>query len=72
MAKNITKEASSNISMFEYDPTKKELIVEFKGGRQYKYFDVPQHIITAFQNSESFGSFHNKNIKGKYKEKKID
>ena len=67
----VTAEASSNILGFDYDPEKKELIVEFKGNRRYLYLNIPEGIVRAFQNSPSFGKFHNKNIRGKYEEVKL-
>lgn len=46
------------------------MIVEFKGGGKYEYFDVPLEEIQAFVGAPSVGRFFNENIRGKYNEEK--
>ena len=63
---------SSNIDSFEYDTIKKELVIQFKGGRKYKYFDVPRDIVNGFKKAKSFGGWFNFCIKDCYKYERMD
>jgi hypothetical protein len=62
---------SSNIIMSEYDESKKTLVITFKAGTQYKYFDVLHRDYVRFEISESQGSVFNKTMKN-YKYEKLD
>lgn len=46
---------SSRITSIEYDPTSKELVINYVKGGSYKYFEVPQKEFDEFNNSESVG-----------------
>lgn len=56
---------SSNISNLEHDG--KDLIVTFKGGKSYVYFDVPSKEVLRCVKAESVGSYFQQNIKNNYK-----
>lgn len=57
---------STTISQHGYDPTKQQMTVQFKNGNIYRYSGVPQKVFDQYQASESQGSFHANNIKGRY------
>jgi len=46
---------SSRIKSIEYDPTSKELVINYVKGGSYRYFEVPQKEFDEFNNSESVG-----------------
>ena len=54
---------STNIKSSIYDEEKKELIIEFKGGRKYMFEKVPLNIYGSFKRAKSQGSYFNKNIR---------
>ena len=43
------------------------LIVEFKNGGQYEYFDVPEAVYEGMVRSPSKGQYHAQQIKGVYR-----
>lgn len=65
MEKRLSPE-SSNIMLAEYDKENKTLVIEFKGGSQYRYKDVPEEVWIAYKGAESVGKFFYKYIKDKY------
>ncbi len=62
---------SSNILMSEYNESDKSLVITFKAGTQYKYFDVLHRDYVRFEISESQGQVFNKTMKN-YKYEKLD
>ena len=62
---------SSNIDAISYDTDEEKLLVTFKGGSSYEYFNVPQDVFDQLETAESKGSFMAKNIKGKFEYKKL-
>ena len=63
---------SSTISAIEYyDKIKKELVIEFKGGSQYLYKEVPEETFEAMKKAESKGIYFHANIKNKFETVKI-
>lgn len=59
---------SSNLSMIRYDDETNTLEVEFRGGRVYQYFDVPQPLFEGLRDAtESHGKYLNAHIKGHYR-----
>ena len=62
---------SSNLSKTEYDTETKKLLVEFKNGLKYEYYEVPHKLHVLFRMSESQGKFFSLNISKTYKYKKI-
>jgi hypothetical protein len=58
---------SSNIAGFDYIPAQKVLIVEFKNGGRYNYYDVPEVMFERMKQAESKGQFLAQNIKNAYR-----
>lgn len=58
---------SSSISVIE-ETGRGTLIVEFRRGGKYEFFDVPSEVIRDFVAAESAGKFFNQNIRGHYRE----
>jgi hypothetical protein len=60
---------SSNLEAACYNGTSKEMIVQFKGGTQYRYFDIPQELWNEFadtfsgEDGKSAGKFFHANIR---------
>ena len=55
---------SSNVGSVGYDPLKKVMEVEFKGGSLYRYANVPHSLFKGFISTESPGKFFHQNVKG--------
>ena len=67
MIKNKVKiEGSNQISEIAYDQDSENLYVKFVRGSWYEYSGVPLSVYAEFLASESKGSYHYRNIKGKY------
>ncbi len=62
---------STNLKAVEYNKIQKTLIVKFKSGLSYIYFDVPNEIYTNLLNAESKGKYFHTHIKGVYGYSKI-
>jgi hypothetical protein len=58
---------SSSIARFGYDDTASILVVEFKKGYSYNYFDVPADVFEQMKNAGSKGQFLTDRIKGTYR-----
>ena len=67
MKKHNVKSSSIN----SIGETKGGMIVEFKGGARYKYFDVPSEIVGELIGADSVGKYFNSNILGQYKEELV-
>ncbi len=63
---------SSNLNSIGYDLSSRTLEIEFNNGAIYLYFSVPQTIYNNLMRASSHGRYFNRNIKGKYKYKKIE
>ncbi len=59
--------ASSNLERCRYDDKNTILEIEFKGGRIYQYFDVPQGIYDGLLHAPSKGQFFNEMIKNSFR-----
>jgi hypothetical protein len=57
---------STSILGYEYLVEEQTLIVEFKHGGRYKYYDVPQEVAEEMRAAPSKGQFIALNIKGTY------
>ena len=62
---------SSNLTNSTYDTVNNVLIITFKNGQQYKYFDVPHEIFAELNIAESQGKSLNNNINKNFKYEKI-
>ena len=57
---------SSNVVRYGWSPNGHVLVVEFKGGAVYNYFDVPESVFMDMQGALSVGKFLARAIKGVY------
>lgn len=62
---------SSNIAKFWYDSDTQVLIVEYKGGAQYRYNDITEAEYNGLCLAESKGTYINNEIKSKPYQKMI-
>lgn len=62
---------SSMFSGHHYDPTTRQMTVQFKNGAVHVYEDVPMEKHAAFAENASPGRFFNERIKGLYPSRKI-
>ncbi len=61
---------SSAISEVSYFPNVERLFVQFKNGREYEYFNVPNHVMTGLREAPSKGKFLKKYVLAFYRFKK--
>lgn len=59
---NMIPVSSSNLVAAGYDPSSKELTIQFHSG-VYTYLGVPQQIYDGLMSASSKGSYHHQNIK---------
>ena len=62
---------SSNLRSVGYDRWARRLEIEFRGGRIYAYFDVPEYIHSQLMGASSKGRFFHYNIKGRYRYRRL-
>lgn len=62
---------SSNILSIGYDPNSATLIIAFKSGSEYEYYDVPQHEFDGFLAAPSKGEYGHQNIYKRYNQQRI-
>jgi hypothetical protein len=58
---------SSTIARFRYASETRVLMVEFKNGGRYDYFDVPEIVFERMKTAPSKGQFLAQNIKNAYR-----
>lgn len=59
---------STNLIRVRYDPSMYVLEIEFKGGRQYQYFDVPESVFEGLCAAVgAHGEYFNANIRGQFR-----
>jgi hypothetical protein len=58
---------SSNIAGFDYVIDRQVLVVEFKNGGRYNYFDVPEIVYEQMKTAASKGQFLAQNVKNIYR-----
>lgn len=58
---------SSSVARFCYDSTRQLLILEFKNGRTYNYYEVAGSVFEQMVAASSKGQFFLKNINGQYR-----
>ncbi len=63
---------STAISDFAYDEEARELLIRYRGGRAYIYYEVSRDDYLAFRDAESKGKFVNKVIKPKYEYRPVE
>jgi KTSC domain-containing protein len=57
---------SAVIRSFHYEPSLRELRIEFQSGRKYLYRDVPAETVDAMKRASSRGEFFNMHIRGQF------
>lgn len=62
---------SSIIIAVGYDYDNAILEIEFKDGKLYEYYDVPQYEYDSLISAESIGSYANKHIFKVYRQQRI-
>lgn len=63
--------SSSSINCLWYSKDQQQLIVQYKGGAQYRYNDVTPQQWESLQSSDSKGKFINESIKSKPYQKMV-
>lgn len=58
---------STNLSKIRYEEDSRTLEIEFNGGRQYQYFEVPKQVFEGLRTADSHGKYFHKHIKGSYR-----
>jgi hypothetical protein len=58
---------SSTIAGFDYDSDRRVLVVEFKIGSRYNYYDVPENVFQGMKASPSKGQFLAQNVKNVFR-----
>lgn len=59
--------ASSLLVAVGYCPSSRVLVVQFRSGAMYGYFDVPFEVAQRMLGSESKGRFFNRSIRGAFR-----
>jgi hypothetical protein len=59
--------SSSVITRVAYDETSHTLIIEFRSGTTYEYFDVPEKIYRELVDAASAGTYFAENIRDVYR-----
>jgi hypothetical protein len=58
---------STTVTRFDYQTDRRILLVEFKDGGRYQYYDVPGHVFEQMKAAASKGQFLAQKIKGAYR-----
>lgn len=58
--------ASSCIAAVRFSPDERVLVLEFRNGLVYEYFDVPSNLYTALITADSKGAFIARFIRGHF------
>lgn len=59
--------SSSAIAAVGYDPTTRNMKIQFVAGHSYNFCDVPEGIFEGLLKSWSKGSYYNDNIRDRYR-----
>ncbi|HEY3052318.1 MAG TPA: KTSC domain-containing protein [Thermoanaerobaculia bacterium] len=66
-----TRVSSSAIAALAYDRRRNLLEVEFRTGRVYQYFMVPNSAYETLRSAESMGVYFNREIRPRYPSREI-
>jgi hypothetical protein len=61
--------ASRNIAYVGYDQEKLLLLVQFRNGRTYEYYNVPEEVYAHLMGSQSLGKYFENFIRRRYEYK---
>jgi hypothetical protein len=64
--------SSSNLKTVGYDKESMILEIEFLNGSVYEYYEVPGSEYTALMGASSHGSYFSRNIKNRYRYRRIN
>ena len=56
--------SSSNVDAFKYDPSTRQLSIQFHGGRRYTYFNIPLDTAEGLATAPSPGGWFHATLKG--------
>ena len=56
--------ASSNLDAYRYDPESRELLIQFHGGRIYRYYNISQEMADALGSASSPGGWFHATLRG--------
>ena len=62
---------STVISRFVYDPSERQLWVEFTTGRRYVYSEVPEEIANTFRSAFAKGVYFNTRIRDRFPHREV-
>ena len=62
---------SSNLELIGYDTSEMILVVQFRNGSAYRYFNVPEYLYDGLCSAPSLGSFFHHNIRNSYNFERI-
>lgn len=62
----MTAVKSTSIQAYGYEAGSRTLVLTFKGGRSYRYADVPQSTVDGIRDAKSTGTFVAKHVLGKF------
>lgn len=57
---------SSSIISVGFDAPSSTMEIEFKDGRIYQYFEIPEQVFRDLKSAPSVGSYFHQNVRGKY------
>lgn len=63
---------SSNLELVSYSRKNKTLIIVFKSGAVYQYYNVSRYQFEKLRQAESKGRYFHKNIRTKYRFEKLE
>ena len=63
---------SSNLESAEYDEAASCLLIQFKGGKKYRYKDVTPAVVDNFCAAESKGKFFSGSIRGAFQHEVVE
>jgi hypothetical protein len=58
---------SSMITALGYDPQRAILEIEFRNGRTYRYYDVPEFLYRGFMLADSKGEYFSRRIDNRFR-----
>lgn len=62
----LTAVTSSNLAGYGYVQATGQLVIQFKSGKLYRYDEVPENVVKAFETAPSKGKFFGANIRDQY------
>ncbi|MBA2847857.1 KTSC domain-containing protein [Thermosulfuriphilus ammonigenes] len=57
---------SSHLKSVAYDPQRQTLLVEFRNGALYEFYQVPEEVFRGLISASSHGRFFNRHIRQRF------